>query len=96
MLDINDFQRSDHDRQEFQSLPKPSWLDAATGPKVLDPDPDYITPSLFSHNLNANQPIHKIFQSQILADRIMAHYWVSRVRNRPSQFVAKIKSRGII
>ena len=88
MLDTNDFQRSDHDRQVFNSLPKPLWLDAATGPKVLDPDPDYIAPSLFSHTLNVNQPVHKMFQSQNLADRIMRHYWVSRLRGHPSQSLA--------
>ena len=87
MLDKNDFQRSDHDREVFKSLPQPDWLDAATGPKVLDPDPDYIAPSLFSQTLNVNQPIHRIFQSQNLADRIMEHYWVSRLRNHSSQLV---------
>ena len=90
MLDTNDLQRSDDDRQVFKSLPKPSWLDAATGPKVLDPDPDFIAPSLFSHTLNVNQPIHRIFQSQNLADRIMGHYWVSRLRNHPSQLLPKL------
>ena len=79
MLDANDLQRSDHDRQVFNSLPRPHWLDAATGPKALDPDPDYIEPSLFSHTLNVNQPVHKIFQSKDLADRTMGHYWVRNI-----------------
>ena len=84
MLDTNDLKRSDHERQEFNRLSRPKWLDAATGPKALDPDPDYIAPSLFSHTLNVNQPVHKIFESQDLADKIMGHYWVSISRYHPS------------
>lgn len=71
MLDINNLYRTDHDRQVFNSLPSPPWLDAAGGPKA---DPDFIAPSLFSHNLRVNQHIHKILRSQELADRIMEHY----------------------
>lgn len=76
MLDKNDLDRIDHVRQVFDKLPKPHWLVAATGPKVLDPDPEFIAPSLFSHTLQPNQHIHKLLHSQNLADRIMEHYWV--------------------
>lgn len=76
MLDMNDRCRSDHDRRVFDKIPKPHWLDAATGPKVLDPDPDFIAPSLFSHTLQSDQHIYKLLHSQYLADRIMKHYWV--------------------
>ena len=76
MLDMNDLHRTDYDRQVFDRLPKPHWLDAAAGPKVLDPDPDFIAPSLFSHTLQANHHIYKLLHSRDLADRIMEHYWV--------------------
>lgn len=79
MLDKNDLNRTDYERQVFEKLPKPHWLDAATGPKVLDPDPAFIAPSLFSHTTNTlqeNQHIHKLLHSRNLADRIMDHYWV--------------------
>ncbi|CAD6573709.1 MAG: hypothetical protein ASARMPREDX12_006213 [Alectoria sarmentosa] len=75
MLDKNDLSRSDYDRQMFDKLPRPRWLNAAAGPKVLDPDPTYIAPSLFSHGLQVNQSIHEVLPSQDFADRIMEHYW---------------------
>lgn len=74
MLDKNDLHRTDNDRKVFNSLPRPRWLDAAAGPKVLDPDPDFIAPSLFSHTLQVNQDIHKFLCSLNLADRIMENY----------------------
>lgn len=80
MLDKNDLSRSDYDRQVFDRLPRPRWLDAAAGPKVLDPDPTYIAPSLFSHGLQVNQSIREVLPSQDFADRIMEHYWVSTFR----------------
>lgn len=89
MLDINDLFRTDYDREVFNRLPKPSWFDAAAGPKVLDPDPAFIAPSLFSYTLQVNQHAHKILRSQHLADRIMNYYWervhpVACVVHRPS------------
>lgn len=96
MLDKNDLQRSDHDRQSFDSLPRPHWLDAATGPKLSDTDPDYIAPSLFSHTLNVNQPIHKIFRSRDLADKIMESYWVRIFRAFYFPFFTMIESQDIV
>ena len=89
MLDKNDTSRSDYDRQVFNSLPKPHWLNAAAGPKTLDPHPAYIAPSLFSHALQVNQHNHKVLSSQELADKVMDHYWesvhpVARIVHRPS------------
>lgn len=89
MLDRNDLHRSEYDRQVFDSLPRPRWLDAAAGLKALDPDPDYIAPSLFSHTLQVTQHIHKVLRSQDLANRIMEQYWecvhpVARIVHRPS------------
>lgn len=89
MLDKNDLCRTDYDRQVFNSLPKPHWLDAAAGSQVLDPDPAFIAPSLFSHTLQANQYIHNILRSQDLADKIMRHYFhsvhsVACILHRPS------------
>lgn len=89
MLDKNDLHRTDNDRKVFNSLPRPRWLDAAAGPKVLDPDPDFIAPSLFSHTLQVNQDIHKFLCSLNLADRIMENYWecvhpVACIVHRPS------------
>ena len=74
MLDMNDRYRTDHDRRIFSSLPIPPWLDAAGGSEVLDPDPRFIAPSLFSHNLRVDPRIHNILRSQDLADRIMEQY----------------------
>ena len=68
---------SEYDRKVFDSLPRPHWFDAAAGPKVLDPDPDYIAPSLFSHTLHVNQHIPKFLRSKELADKIMDNYWKS-------------------
>ena len=96
MLDTNDLQRSDYDRQVFDGLPRPCWLDPVADPKVLDPDLDYIAPSLFSHTLNVNQPIHKTFESQDLADKIMGYYWVRKLRNHLSQCFTTIKTQDII
>ena len=76
MLEKNDLNRTDYERRVFEKLPKPHWLDAATGPKALDPDPNFIAPSLFSHTLQANQHVHKLLHSRNLADKIMEHYWV--------------------
>ena len=77
MLEQEDLHVSEYDRQVFDSLPRPHWLDAAAGPKILDPDPDYIAPSLFSHTMQVNQNIHKFLRSQELADKIMDNYWKS-------------------
>ena len=90
MLDVNDVQRSDYERQEFHNLPRPHWLDAAVGPKVLDPGPDYIAPSLFSHTAHVNQPIPKMLRSKDLADRIMKHYWVRRYQQYLFLFFSNI------
>lgn len=89
MLDKNDLYRTKYDRQVFNRLPSPPWLDAVAGPKVLDPHPAYIAPSLFSHALHVNQPIHEVLPSKNFADRIMEHYWecvhpVACVVHRPS------------
>lgn len=89
MLDKNDLCRTDYDREVFNSLPKPHWLDAAAGSKVLDPDPAFIAPSLFSHTLRANQDVRQILGSQELADRIIKHYFhsvhsVAPIVHRPS------------
>ena len=89
MLDNNDLRRSEHDRKVFNSLPRPRWLDAAAGPKTLDPDLDYIAPSLFSHTLQVNQNTHSGLRSKKLADRIMEQYWecvhpVACIVHRPS------------
>ena len=89
MLDRNDLQRSKHDRQVFNNLPRPRWLDPAAGPKTLDPDPDYIAPSLFSHTLQVTQNIYKGLRSKEIADTIMAQYWecvhpVACIVHRPS------------
>ena len=89
MLDNNDLRRSKHDREVFNSLPRPRWLDAAAGPKTPDPDLDYIAPSLFSHTLQVNQNTHRGLRSKKLADRIMEQYWecvhpVACIVHRPS------------
>ena len=89
MLDQQDLRRSEYDRQLFSSLPKPNWLDAAARPEVLDSDPDYIAPSLFSYTLQVDQPIHKLLRSRDLADVIMEQYWrsvhpVACIVHRPS------------
>ncbi len=89
MLDQENLHRSEYDRQVFKSLPRPQWLDAAAGHKVLEPNPDYIAPSLFSHNLQVNQYIHKLLRSRDLADKIMETYWksvhpVACIVHRPS------------
>ena len=89
MLNQYDLSRSDHDRKVFSSLPKPDWLDAAAGSKVLDPHPDYIAPSLFSLTIQVDQHVHKLLLCRDLADKIMESYWkyvhpVARIVHRPS------------
>ena len=89
MLDEHDLHRSENDRKEFDGLPRPHWLDAAARPKTLDPDPDYIAPSLFSHTLLVTQNIYRGLRSKENADRIMEQYWecvhpVACIVHRPS------------
>ena len=89
MLDINDLHRSKHDRKVFNSLPRPHWLDAAAGPKIPDPHPDYIAPSLFSHTLKVTQKSYRGLHSKEIADKIMEQYWecvhpVACIVHRPS------------
>ena len=87
MLDENDLHRSEKDREFFNKLPRPRWLDAAAGPKTLDPD--YIAPSLFSHTLQVTQNIYRGLRSKEIADSIMEQYWecvhpVACIVHRPS------------
>ena len=89
MLNNNDRYRWKNDREVFDNLPRPRWLDAASGPKTHDPDPDYIAPSLFSHTLQVTQSIYRGLRSKEIADRIMEQYWecvhpVACIVHRPS------------
>ena len=96
MLDKNEHERTDRDRKAFNSLPRPHWYDAATRSKFLDPDPDYIAPSLFSHNLHINQHSHNALRSQGFADRIMQNYWVRKQQNYSAHLLRKIERQDIV